>query len=47
MGTISKILEDKTMVTKQKKDLKRVSSDITEEELLRLVKEGRIYIEEK
>jgi len=35
------------MVTKQKKDLKRVSSDITEEELLRLVKEGRIYIEEK
>jgi hypothetical protein len=35
------------MATKQKKDLKRVSPDITEEELLRLVKEGRIYIEEK
>ena len=35
------------MVKKKKKDLKRVSPDITEEELLRLVKEGRIYIEEK
>lgn len=34
------------MKKKQKKNLKPVSPDITEEELLRLVNEGRIYIEE-
>lgn len=29
------------------KNLKRVPSDISEEELLRLIKEGRIFIEKK
>ena len=35
------------MKPNDKKSLRRVSPDITEEELLRLVNEGRVYIEER